>query len=119
MAKIWAAPAKIKEADYVNLSTEEYFADVQRYEDELRQWVKKHSKDTSEFVGKIFKVPYADGHARYMVFGLKPCELIHLHEGDAWDDPAVGQYSAKYIKELITNQERFQAFWNKQVNKQS
>jgi len=53
----------------------------------LRNYCKDRTNSNNDLVGELFRIPYADSHALYMVFNTKPLQLIHVPVGDAWDVP--------------------------------
>jgi len=44
---------------------------------------------TGKYAGEIYRWPVGDGNASYVVFRLKPLELIWLDTGDRWSMPDV------------------------------
>lgn len=58
--------------------------------------------------GKEIKFPIADGYAHYVVLSLKPCALIHLELGDAYQMPYIERLTASDIRQAIVQQEAFE-----------
>jgi hypothetical protein len=91
----------------------DYNGDWQKQEEDyikrLRKYCKEHTDSKSNLVGVIFRIPYADGHAQYMVFRTKPLEMIHVPIGDAWDAP---DYQTRGIRlQDIKDQVKFDKSW--------
>src|SRR3990172_1715372 len=38
-------------------------------------------------IGKVVRFPYADGYAQYLVWSVRPLQLVHLDLGDGWAIP--------------------------------
>lgn len=65
----------------------EHMAAEEAWEQEVVKFAKTFG--TGKYAGEIFRWPMGDGNARYVVFRLKPLELIELPTGDAWRIPDV------------------------------
>lgn len=44
---------------------------------------------TGKYAGEVYRWPIGDGYASYVIFRLKPLELIWLETGDRWSVPDV------------------------------
>lgn len=84
----------------------------QEFLEELKLFLIENNDE--EFVGEIIKFPVADGHAQYMVCGLKPLELLHLPLIDGYEAMNVDLLTAKRVKEMIVQNRNFKAFLKKQ-----
>lgn len=88
MAKIFKAPIP-PPAWNINGSHADNMRAENEYLETLRTQAKKQNPNAAE-VGGIIRIPYADGHAQYMVWSTKPLGLIWLQLDDAWRaDPAL------------------------------
>lgn len=88
MAKVTESIRTEGQIDYLDRNTnwveiaERQARARERLAGELKQ------KCRHELVGEIIKFQVADGYAEYMVKKVKPLQLIHLSDGDAWQaDP--------------------------------
>ena len=97
-AKIYTAPTQdpiIGRApsldDYITPNRiDEYWKACTAWKQKIIEWAKKYSKTPDhELIGFAYKYPVADGYAEYIVFNVRPVELIHLPLGDAWHIPEV------------------------------
>lgn len=96
MAKIYSPPA-----GYEAPSIDDCFVDghYDRHLDDkihaeylarLAEFVKRSKRNTvathkdGDLIGEVVHFPYADGAAAYMVWNVKPLELVHLAIHDAW-----------------------------------
>lgn len=101
MAKIYAAPKEIQVPSFNFRDREAWRKSEAEYIEKLKEFCKKHSKDKSEYVGEVISFPHADGKAFYMVFSLKPVNLIHIPIGDAWQSPYADLLTKKRVIEMI------------------
>ena len=87
MAKAYLPPKEIKKpvSDY-SKGWEYILEQEKEYIREIADYCKKVSlKD--KYAGDVISFPMADGKAVYVVLRSKPCELILVDTGDAWDLP--------------------------------
>ena len=96
MATIYAPPESV-EVPEINFQT--WQEDEKKFIEELKDFCKTHGKGSEK--GELIRIPHADGYAQYVVFSLRPVELIHVPTGDAWDSPYAELLTAKKIKEMI------------------
>lgn len=78
MAKVFRAP--IDPPEFGDMSN--YFERCTKYERELSELAK--SNGTNPLLGEILRWQRGDGYANYMVWNIRPLELIWLESGDAW-----------------------------------
>lgn len=107
MATVYAVPEEIHVPDFNFESWEE---DDKKFTKELREFCFQCGE--GKYVGKIFRIPHADGYAQYMVASEKPFSLIHMPLGDAWDSPLVNGLTVKAIKSMIDGEERLAKLFN-------
>ena len=77
----------------------------EKYIEDLRAVCKKH-KPLTKAVGEIIKFGVADGYALYMVYDMKPLELIHIATMDAYQFEHADLLTAKRVTELIERDKR-------------
>lgn len=90
MATVYAAP--IEAPSLESRPGEDYHERWQRYEREEQAYIKAiqdlaRKNGKHEALGTIVRFPYADGYAQYVLWKVKPLQLVHLAVGDAWDLP--------------------------------
>ena len=121
MTTIYSSPEELEKFvptfDFSNYNHAEHTKKEELYINKLKEFCKKHG--SGPYAGETFKVPMADSYAEYMVFSLRPCQVVNMPLGDCWNDPAVTQYSAKYIKGLIDADKRFQKAMEEMKKKKS
>jgi hypothetical protein len=59
----------------------------QDYLKSLQEWARLRY-GPSPYIGEIVRFGVGDGNAVYMILRLKPCEIMHIPIGDAWQIPA-------------------------------
>jgi len=83
------------------------------HEQQEREWVKRIAEwakqnGSGPEAGAEIALPYADGHARYIVLSLRPSvKLIHLAVGDAWDYPYIERLTAADIRRQLERRAAF------------
>ena len=82
------------------------------YIEALRTECKKH-KPLTKAVGEVIKFPVADGYALYMVYDMKPLELIHIATMDAWHFEHADLLTPKSVTELIERDKRMAELFSK------
>lgn len=85
-----------------------HMAEEQAWEQEVVKFAKTFG--TGKYAGEIFSWPMGDGRASYVVFRLKPLEMIWLSTGDAWDIPDVVArgLTAADVRKQIDGERRWQ-----------
>lgn len=53
------------------------------------------------YIGEIYRSPRGDGYAQYMVWQVKPLQLIWIELGDAWTEPLADRLRLSDIKQQI------------------
>ncbi len=107
MATVYAVPEEVNVPEF---NFETWKEDEEKFTKELRNYC--HQCGEGKYVGKILRIPHADGHAQYMIGSEKPLSLIHIPIGDAWDSPMVDGLTNKKIKEMIDGEERLAKFFS-------
>jgi len=107
MATVYAVPEEIHVPNF-NFKT--WKEDEEKFTKELREYC--HQCGDGKYVGKILRIPHADGYAQYMVGSEKPFSLIHVPLGDAWDSPLVDGLKVKAIKDMIDREEKLAKLFN-------
>jgi len=102
---IYNVPKQVKlpEVDFSNYNHAKEIAKEEKFLKELRAFIKPHSN--SKLNGKIVTFPVADSCAQYMIVSIKPCAMVHLPLGDAWEFPYVKNLKGKDIKFKVEQQE--------------
>jgi len=76
---------------------------------ELRTWCKANSN--GEYVGEVVHQGVADGYAQYMVYSLKPLELIHIPLGDSYQFQWAHRWTASDIKMMIEQRKKMKSMF--------
>ena len=116
-AKIYSG---IKGIECPKVSFEDYRNGTWRQKEEdyiskLKETCKKNSEGNA--VGEIIKFNVADGHAMYMVYSLKPLQLIHLNLGDGWQSEFAELLTVKKVLELVAREHALKEILAKHKNK--
>jgi hypothetical protein len=104
MGKIFSPPKEFCKPEFGKLGFEEYEKIEKEYASSIVEWTKKHGKGT--FAGELVRFQVADGFAQYVVFSLKPVQLIHLPVADGYQFPYANRLTAEDIKEKIDQEKR-------------
>lgn len=110
MGKIFSAPEHIQKPEFENVKG--YREAVKKYEEEIRNFCITDSKCKSGYVGKSVGFPVADGKAEYIIYSIKPLELIHIDTWDEYEYPYIDKLPAKTIKEVADKQEKLAKLFN-------
>lgn len=89
----------------------DYQQECENYLEALRTECKKNSNHKD--VGEVIKFPVADGYALYMVYSMKPLELIHIATMDAWHFEHADLLTPKRVTELIERDKRVAELFSK------
>lgn len=100
MTKVYSVPEEFADKIPYLLPFEGWFSRCEEFEKQLAEWCLKNGGD-KKYGGKIAAFPIADGHAQYMVYKIRPLELIHMPTGDSWHYPYIERLTAKDIKARI------------------
>lgn len=87
MAKIFAAPIAPPDITVPYTLTHEEWTEQDRvYIDKLAALAKKNANggQYDHLLGTELRFPAADGYARYMVWNIKPFQVVHIALHDAW-----------------------------------
>jgi len=98
-AKIYSGIKNISVPKLSFIDIPKYEKEVEQYIERLRTISKAQSKD--DCVGEIIRFPVADGHAEYMVFSMKPLQLIHIATWDKWQSESAELLTVKRVKEMV------------------
>jgi len=110
-AKIYSGIEGI-EVPKINFSDfKEYQKACDDYIEALKTECKKNAKHKN--AGEIIKFGVADGYALYMVYSMKPLELIHIATMDAWQSEFAELLTAKKVTELIERDKRIAELFSK------
>jgi hypothetical protein len=106
--KICCTPASIVCPEFSDFSTDykAYNVACEKYVKATQEWAKANG--SSECAGEIIFFGVGDGAARYVVFSLKPVQLIHLADGDSYQFPYAHLLTAKAVREIVR---RNKAIW--------
>jgi hypothetical protein len=101
MAKIYSAPKEVGAAPEIT-----HPFDFEAYEKATQKHIAdvvKYAKDngSSELAGEIVRFPVGDGYAQYVVFSLKPVQLIHLAVHDRWHFQYANRLTATDIRKEV------------------
>ena len=102
-AQIYEAPTTIKKPEFNFSDIKGWREEEERYENELRAHCERNG--TGDLKGKVIKIPHADSYAVYMVFSLRPLELIHMEIGDAWDSEFADLVTEAKVREMVKRDE--------------
>lgn len=106
MATAFAAPIPAPDIDYRD--PKGWQAQEQAYIDRLATLAKANGTDPR--LGRTVSFPVADGAAVYVVWRIKPLELVHVATGDAWNASAATIRGFRLSD--VDAQLRQQDFWN-------
>jgi hypothetical protein len=101
MAEVYNVPSELKIPNLDFRNIKQYNEDCDKFKTDLKNLLIEKFKRTGENVGEIISFPVADGHAEYMVAGMKPVELIHIPLWDAWEFQYANRLTAKDVQEKI------------------
>jgi hypothetical protein len=110
-ATIYSTPKYIKVPDFDINDRASSRAREDAFMASLRKFCTNSNK--GKYIGKEVRIQYADGYARYMVYSLKPLQLIHIPLGDAWDTPLADLLTVKAVKENIDAREALAKIFSK------
>jgi len=89
------------------------FKDYQKACDKYIEDLRAQCNSKHKNVGEIIKFPVADGYALYMVYSMKPLELIHIATMDAWQFEHADLLTSKRVTELIERDKRVAELFSK------
>lgn len=92
--------ATLPKPDYRNFKYDTLVADEAAHQESIKQFLITHGY-TGKHTGGVLRMPFADGHAEYMLADGNPSILLHLPYGDAWDHPDVTFLPKKEIVKRI------------------
>jgi len=83
------------------------------YIEKLRQQCILNSKVSDKNIGEVIKFPVADGYALYMVYSMKPLELIHIATMDAWQSEFAELLTPAKVREMIERDKKIAELFSK------
>jgi len=115
MLKVWLAPKNIK-VPQIKFKKGQFDRDGYKkaekvYYKAVEDYCKREG--SGKYKGKIVRFPVADSYAEYMVLSTRPCELVHLEIGDAWEYRYIDKLSAKDIIKEIESEEEMQKLFKR------
>ena len=94
MAKVYSVVEGLKKPK-ISSDWKSYEKECREYIDEIIELAKSNASCPE--AGEEIRFPVADGYARYIVFSIKPLELIHLDIGDGWHFQYANRLTAKDV----------------------
>lgn len=114
MAKIYDVLEEFEET-LPRLNSKGSWYDYNKQQEEwlesLSQWCKVHG--SGKYAGEVVRDGVADGYAQYMVFSLRPLQLIHLPLGDAWESRWAHCWTAADIKQMVERERRIVSIFSR------
>lgn len=107
MIKIYKAPIPAPKIDWRG----DWQTQEKEYLNQLKELAKRNG--SNDLLGEIVRFPVADGYAQYMVWNIKPFQLIWIELGDAWDFRYIDRLSPSDIKKEIASQRSLDALFKK------
>jgi hypothetical protein len=118
MGKIYAPPKKVGPApelrDFMingRFDSEKMDEAEEKWINELKLWCAIHS--SGKYVGEVIRQGVADGYAQYMVYSLRPLELIHLPLGDGYQFQWAHRWTAADVKSMIDREKKMQSLFKR------
>jgi len=111
MARIYSPPEGLNPPSLKTENINSYWDDCEKYVSRLKKWAKKNGSGPE--AGKSIFFPVADGKAHYIVFSIKPVQLIHVNTGDAYQFQYAHRLTASDIREEIRRSESFRKFFKR------
>ena len=99
MGKIYIPPEEFV-LPSITQDWRKYGKECEKYEKRLKEWVKEVATNCPE-AGEVIRFRVADGHARYMVYSLKPVILFHINTYDAYQFQYAHRLTANDIREQL------------------
>jgi len=115
-AKIYGGIEGIEEPklDFKNYNAKDWQEKCEKFYDELKKACKEQSSTPDDKdVGEIINFPVADGKASYMVFSMKPLELIHINVGDGYQEEMAELLTVKKTRELVKRERALKEIFGK------
>lgn len=108
------ATAYLSPIDPPRFNTETWRQDEDNYIEKCRAICRENGDHP--LLGEVIKWGRADGYAMYMVYNVKPFQLIHLPLGDAYqvEDALIRGLRLKDVQEMIDYEKMIQEIplWN-------
>lgn len=88
-ATIYSPPAEVGDppAWERGMDFRVHMQEEEAWENQVIEWARANG--SGKYAGEVFRWQIADGYARYVIYRLRPLELIWLGTGDAWQMPDV------------------------------
>ena len=110
-AKIYSGIKGIETPKLSFTDFSEYQKECENYLEAIKAECKKNSN--SKNVGEIIKFPVADGYALYMVYSMKPLQLIHIDTMDGWQCEFAELLTPTKVTEMIERDKRIAELFSK------
>jgi hypothetical protein len=114
MAQIFLPPAELGPEPTFSLDFKSYGPAEIEYVTKVKSWAKKNGSGSCR--GEEIRFPVADGHARYVVFSLKPVTLIHLRVGEGLEYRHAKFLPASEIRLLVEQALRWKAVFSRKAS---
>lgn len=76
------------------------------YVEELSEAARKKFKSPNPLIGKMIQFGVGDGYAVYVVWRLRPLQLVHVPIGDKWHFQYAHLLTVAEVRKLVESQER-------------
>ena len=110
-AKIYSGIKGLEPPKFSFDNSSNYQKTCDKYFDELKAKCKAQSK--GKYVGEIIKFGVADGYALYMVYSMKPLELIHINTMDGYQSEFADLLTLERVKEMIERDKKMAELFGK------
>lgn len=118
MATAYAAPVEIVPPDFDSAFDENGKFDHDRYREAENNYIETlieccRKNGNSPLLGEMIKWQRGDGYACYLIWDVKPLELIHLEIGDAWqvEDALIRGLRLADVKEMVEREKNLRALF--------
>lgn len=101
---VYSPPEEMKAPEFdLTIPFDEQHKREQKWLSRFKEWCIKNGK--GPYKGKLITECVADGKAMYMVLSLRPCILIHLPLGDAYQSRWAHRWTASDVKQMVEREE--------------
>jgi hypothetical protein len=90
---------------------------LERLAAEARRIAMAEHGSVDPVVGEIVRFGRGDGYAQYMVWRVRPLQLIHIELGDAWDveDALIRGLRIGDIRQMVASEKRLRELFSKEA----
>lgn len=87
----------------------------QEYIDQLAAAAKAQYPNPDPAIGEVIRTGVADGYAQYVVWNIKPLQLVHIDLGDGWhaDDIWIRGLRVRDVREMISREKKLAALFGR------